>query len=504
MSPRLSSIEQIYDQIGGLSWFHLIMVILIEFIKSMLGWSMMIMSYAGYINDFLCIPPPGNSPTVAGLYSREEDTLNGTTVNVCKVNGTKCEQFRFLGSKQTAISEWHLVCDLRWMKAVIISVQMCGVLAGNTLGGLSGDYFGRKKTLYTSILLHTFLNIIAAYSVSWQMFAVTRFFIGLLIGIILMMAVTLLAELLPMRWRHLGPVIPSWPLGVMCFAGVAALLENWAYLHIVCAVLSGLFVLGFFYVPESPRWLATQGRLEESYSVLEKIARANKKPMPPSAMDVIQRIADDERTKYQGKKYTYKDLFTTRTTIKVTVIFSLEWIIMSIIFYGLNFGVSSFVGNLYINIFIMNAIQIPAALVNFGVIDRFGRRTTSISFMALATIASFICVGTHLAAAESMRGSVSSLLCLIAQLLVSGCWTTATVWVVESYPTVVRSLGFGFSSMSARVGAIIAPFIINLVSSYVGWTLQWSAGCTLQCLAWWTLQWLAGWALQCLAWWTLQ
>ena len=45
-------------------------------------------------------------------------------------------------------------------------------------------------------------------------------------------------------------------------------------------------------------------------------------------------------------------------------------IIMSIIFYGLNFGVSSFVGNLYINIFIMNAIQIPAALVNFGVIDR--------------------------------------------------------------------------------------------------------------------------------------
>ena len=64
-------------------------------------------------------------------------------------------------------------------------------------------------------------------------------------GIILMMAVTLLAELLPMRWRHLGPVIPSWPLGVMCFAGVAALLENWAYLHIVCAVLSGLFVLGF-------------------------------------------------------------------------------------------------------------------------------------------------------------------------------------------------------------------------------------------------------------------
>ncbi|RUS69687.1 hypothetical protein EGW08_022553 [Elysia chlorotica] len=457
MTQELTTIEQIYDQIGGLSWFHLIIILLTEFSKLMLGWSMMIMSYAGFINDFECI-----IPTNGTLYNGQDQAPNSTALNVCSVSGTACEDFRFLGSKRTVISEWHLVCDLRWMKAAIISVQMGGVLVGNTLGGLSGDFFGRRNTLYVAMVLHTFISLIGAYSASWQMFAVTRFFAGLLIGVMLMMDITLLAELLPMRWRHLGPVIPAWPLGVMVFAGVAAVLEDWAQLHIACAVLSALFCLGYFYVPESPRWLATQGRLGESHAVLEKIASMNNRSLPESAMDVIQHIANEEKTRYKGKKYTYKDLFINRATTKLTVIFSLEWMVMSIIFYGLNFGVSSFVGNLYLNIFLMNVIQLPASLATFAVIDRFGRRLSSIIFMVLATVASFGCVAAYLAAPESVRGEVTSALCLTALLLVSASWCTATVWVTDSYPTVIRSLGFGFASMSARAGAILAPFIINL------------------------------------------
>ena len=68
------------------------------------------------------------------------------------------------------------------MKATIISVQMAGALIGATVGGLSGDYFGRKKTFYFSTLLHAVFNVIAAYSLNWQMFTATRFFIGILIG----------------------------------------------------------------------------------------------------------------------------------------------------------------------------------------------------------------------------------------------------------------------------------------------------------------------------------
>ena len=49
-------------------------------------------------------------------------------------------------------------------------------------------------------------------------------------------------------------------------------------------------------------------------------------------------------------------------------------IILSIIFFGLNFAVSSFVGNLYMNIFLMNLLQVLADLMAFFAIERWVSR----------------------------------------------------------------------------------------------------------------------------------
>ena len=68
------------------------------------------------------------------------------------------------------------------MKATITSIQFGGVLTGAVFAGQSGDYFGRKNTLYGTYLLHTILNVVSAYSVTWQMFAVMRFLLGIMIG----------------------------------------------------------------------------------------------------------------------------------------------------------------------------------------------------------------------------------------------------------------------------------------------------------------------------------
>ena len=66
----------------------------------------MVMSYAGYINDYHCI-----TDTETGIYDDDDAGSNTTTLNVCSVNGTECKDYRFLGTKRTAVSEVNRCCS---------------------------------------------------------------------------------------------------------------------------------------------------------------------------------------------------------------------------------------------------------------------------------------------------------------------------------------------------------------------------------------------------------
>ncbi|GFO45734.1 solute carrier family 22 member 21 [Plakobranchus ocellatus] len=465
-NQRLTCIEDIYDQIGGFGRFQFATVFFLAGAKFVVGWSMMLMSYAGYVSDYVCITDKGATQpdeamfTNISLYTMGVTNVSG--LNVCKVNGTDCQKYTFLGSKRTAITEWDLVCDLRLLKATIISIQMAGVVLGSILGGLSGDHFGRRLTFYCSLLLHVIFNIVSAYSISWQMFAAMRFFIGTVLGVIMVLVIPYPTEFLPTRWRHVMPSVPLWPMGVMTFAVVAWWLEDWSRLQSGCAIISGVLLLGFTFIPESPRWLATQGRLEESYKVLEKMARMNGKTLPPAAMDVLRKIAENERANEKKKKYTFLDLFKRKRSAMITIIFAYQWAMLGIVYYGINFGVNSFVGNLYLNIFILNAVQVAGYLSMMVILSRIGRRLTCIVLMIVSVMVSFTCVALHIAVSEPTRGRWISALCQLTSVIIVACWTAAQVWVTESYPTVIRSLGYGFANLASRFGSTLAPFVINL------------------------------------------
>ena len=79
-------------------------------------------------------------------------------------------------------TQWDLICDLKWVKATVTSLQMAGVLVGAVVAGQTGDHLGRKPTCYGFYLYHILVNAGAAMSVSWEMFAAFRFLIGIGIG----------------------------------------------------------------------------------------------------------------------------------------------------------------------------------------------------------------------------------------------------------------------------------------------------------------------------------
>ena len=70
-----------------------------------------------------------------------------------------------------------------------------------------------------------------------------------------------------------------WGLAV---AGIAYLIPNWHQMELVFSVpLVGLYVT-YWVLPESPRWLLSQGRTQEAENIIKKIAQYNGKPLGAS------------------------------------------------------------------------------------------------------------------------------------------------------------------------------------------------------------------------------
>lgn len=121
---------------------------------------------------------------------------------------------------------------------------MGGLLIGALISGQIGDIVGRKKTYVISVLILLITNLVAAFSVNWQMFATLRFFIGMGCGWYLTVFGIYLAELTPAKYRSVVLVFPTWALGTMAFGLFAWIIHEWNYIQVATAVLCVPWILG--------------------------------------------------------------------------------------------------------------------------------------------------------------------------------------------------------------------------------------------------------------------
>ncbi|XP_010788755.1 synaptic vesicle 2-related protein [Notothenia coriiceps] len=100
--------------------------------------------------------------------------------------------------------------------------------------------------------------------------------------------------------------------------------------------------------------------------------------------------------------------------------------------------------------------EFPGLLVTLWAIDRLGRRKTmALCFFvfSMCIIPLYGCVG---------RTSMTVLI-FIARAFIAGGFQAAYVYTPEVYPTATRALGLGMSSGMARVGALITPFVAQVM-----------------------------------------
>jgi MFS family permease len=85
-------------------------------------------------------------------------------------------------SFSSSVFQWDLVCSRDYIPDLTVTIQFVGLIIGATATGQLADLYGRKKLCLFSVIFMMLSQSLVGFSATWQVFAATRFFVGIFAG----------------------------------------------------------------------------------------------------------------------------------------------------------------------------------------------------------------------------------------------------------------------------------------------------------------------------------
>ncbi|XP_060692836.1 organic cation/carnitine transporter 2-like [Hemiscyllium ocellatum] len=382
------------------------------------------------------------------------------SVNISEVGQEPCLDGWVYSKEQyisTIVSEWDLVCDNDWKGPFSMSAFFVGVLAGSFVSGQLSDRFGRKVVLFGTMAIQTVFSIIQAFSPSWEIFCFLNFIVGL--GQIsnyvaaFVLGSEMLGKSIRVMYSTVGICI-SFAIGYMLLPLVAYFIRSWGALLLALSIPGVFYIPLWWLIPESPRWLLTTGRVQEAEAIIHKMAKKNC-VTPPATLFSDFELEDTKSKSKQSHAIIH--LVKTYNIRMITIINLLVWMIMAVGYFGLSLSTPNLHGDDYLNCFLMAAIEVPAYIASWLFLQKFSRRfSLSGAFLLGGVVLFFVqLIPPNLSA-------LATVLVMIGKFGVTAAFAIVYVYSSELFPTVVRNMGVGVSSMAGRFGAIVSPYIFYL------------------------------------------
>nr|XP_039248333.1 solute carrier family 22 member 15-like isoform X1 [Styela clava] len=374
----------------------------------------------------------------------------------------------------TIVTEWNLYNE-QWIVDLMSSLFMAGYAVGVLLFGQISDLVGRKWTFTINYILLLLTGVWSSFCTNWKMFAAARTIVGFFVGASGHIMFALMVENIGSEyWAITGMSMQGFfSIGVMLLALFGRFLQNWRHICLTCSTIPMILVpILIFIVPESSRWLYHVGKIEKAEKVLQYIANKNGKHV------VVRLSCEDENNssvKAENlRKYSFIDLFRICKLALYALCSFYIWFACSFVYYGLTFDAATLSPNIYIATLLSGVIEIPSIFISFIMMRHrwFGRKGTLILLFVLSGSASM-----SLVFADGLQSGnlliIQTALGLVNKLAVSGVFSVLYIYMAEIFPTQLRLVAIGGSSMFARVGAIISPFVPLLapVASYLPYAI---------------------------------
>ncbi|XP_040827368.1 solute carrier family 22 member 4 isoform X1 [Ochotona curzoniae] len=357
----------------------------------------------------------------------------------------------------TIVTEWNLVCENDWKTPLTTSLFFVGVLFGSFVSGQLSDRFGRKSILFSTMAVQTGFSFLQIFSVSWEMFTVLFVIVGMgqisnyVVAFIL--GTEILGKSVRILFSTLG-VCTFFAVGYMLLPLFAYFIRDWRMLLLALTVPGVLCVPLWWFIPESPRWLLSQKRFREAEVIIQKAAKMNNKVAPAVIFDPAE-LQDPYPLKEQ--KVFILDLFRTRNIATLTIMSVLLWMLTSVGYFALSLDSPNLHGDVYLNCFLSALIEVPAYVTAWLLLRTLPRRYIIAGVLFLG---GGVLLLIQLVPADYSFVSIG--LAMLGKFGITSAFSMLYVFTAELYPTLVRNMAVGVTSMASRVGSIIAPYFVYL------------------------------------------
>jgi len=380
-------------------------------------------------------------------------------------------------------------CEFTTVRSgLIVSLLSIGTLAGALAGAPIADALGRRYAMVVECWLFAGGIAIQLSTISvWQQFAMGRFTAGLAIGALSAAVPMYQAETAPSQIR--GTLTATYQLfitfGILVayvFAIAFRHLPNgtsWRLLIGMGLIWPAILIAGIIFMPESPRWLASKGRIKEAE---RSVARAyGIKQMDKSAnrfvvteVDEIYNQIESERRLAAGWLACFRPGNKTlyRTLLGMSLQSFQQLTGANYFFY---YGATVFQGvgvsDSYIAQLILGAVNFGCTFGGLYVMERFGRRRPLIWGGIWQSIWLFVFAAAGSAKDPTTHGSIGALMIVSACLFILGyamSWAPG-VWIIigETFPTRTRAKQAALSTSANWLWNFLIAFFTPFISSAI-------------------------------------
>lgn len=355
---------------------------------------------------------------------------------------------------------------------VALSVGLIGYAVGSVVIGLLADRFGRFRLLIVTIVLTAIGSFGDAAAGGLTSLIIFRFVTGIGVGADLNLVSTYIGELAPARLRgrisvitFLVGIIGQAVTPLIALALIPSLHNGWRWLFIIGGVIAVIALVVRFELPESPRWLALHGRVDEADSLVSEMERR--------ATERGSQLADPDPSEVDTRSgMPYRDLLRAPYLGRVLVFLAM-WFFWYIGNYGFlgdaadlfkTQGLSA--GTAYLAI---GAIGYPvgAAIMIVG-IDRYERKWLLLA-SSVVWLVSMLMIGSAGSEGIVIVGAFLASTALGMFLQVGYTYTA------ESFPTRARASGFalcdGLGHGGGALGGLLLPSIVSSLSFSAGFAI---------------------------------